>query len=129
MDTSKWNLDVFGDSRPCGDPGWYQGQYSPYYNESHRELRSFVREFVENEIMPFCHEWDDKDKEIPKKVYKLMGENGLNLLSMGHPFPLEYGQPPTCLQSGTELDPFHEVMQLPSLGSPAHGDALTMTMP
>jgi len=107
MDLSKWNLDIFGDSRPCGDPAWYQGQYSPYYNDSHREVRAYIRDFVDENIMPNCNQWDDVDKEIPKEVYKMMGDAGINFLSMGHPYPVGLGQPPECLKD-SELDPFHE---------------------
>ena len=77
-----------------------QGQYSPYYNESHVELREAVREFVDEHIMPNVSEWDDKLKEIPREIYKLMGDKGFNYLSMGYPFPKEYGQPPACLAGG-----------------------------
>ena len=56
MDLSKWNMDLFGDVRPSGDPAWYQGQHSPYYNDSHRALRQHIRRFVEAELMPNCHE-------------------------------------------------------------------------
>ena len=64
MDISKWNTNLFGSVNPCGDPAWYQGQYSPYYNESHADLRAFVRDFVEEHIMPNVGQWDDKDKEV-----------------------------------------------------------------
>lgn len=50
---------------PFGDPSWYQDWYSPYYNESHKRFRSAVREFVEKEIMPFTHEWDEQ-KRLPR---------------------------------------------------------------
>ncbi|KAJ3060937.1 hypothetical protein HDU98_003128, partial [Podochytrium sp. JEL0797] len=48
--------ESFGDLVPFGDPYWYQDWSSPYYNESHRKLRSFVRNFCEKEIIPFCFE-------------------------------------------------------------------------
>lgn len=57
---------------------WYQGLESPYYNDSRafappfvdclasslaccadRKFRAKVRAFVEKEIEPFCHEWDE----------------------------------------------------------------------
>lgn len=64
MDLSKWKMDMFGDLAPVGDPSWYQGNYSPYYNASHMELREFVREFVDEHIMGQIDEWDNKDKEV-----------------------------------------------------------------
>lgn len=50
--------------------------FSPYYNESHIQLRKVVREFVDKEIMPFCHEWSEA-KQIPRQVVKRAAELGL----------------------------------------------------
>ena len=58
---------VFGDLVPFGDPNWYQAWRSPYYNDSHIRFRAGMREFVERELMPFCHEWDEA-KEVPPQV-------------------------------------------------------------
>ena len=33
----------FGDLVPFGDPSWYSDTYSPYYTDSHRRLRLFMR--------------------------------------------------------------------------------------
>jgi hypothetical protein len=63
----------FGDLVPFGDPYWYQDWSSPFYNESHRKLRAYVRKFVENEIKPYCYEWDEA-KAIPKSIFKKAGE-------------------------------------------------------
>jgi hypothetical protein len=49
----------FGEQVPFGDPYWYQGCESPYYKPTHHQFRQRVREFVEKEIMPFCHDWDE----------------------------------------------------------------------
>ena len=48
---------IFGEGRPFGDPNWYQGWHTPYYNESHQRLRAEVREWVASEIEPNCFEW------------------------------------------------------------------------
>lgn len=48
--------EPFGEQIPYGDPAWYQGANSPYYNDSHRKFRAAIREFVDKEIMPNCHE-------------------------------------------------------------------------
>ena len=47
----------FGNLVAFGDPLWYQGWHTPYYNESHVKLRQFVRSWVDEHITPFCHEW------------------------------------------------------------------------
>jgi len=45
---------------PFSEPSWVSGSSSPYYNESHRKVRSYVRKFVEEEISPFAQEWEMK---------------------------------------------------------------------
>ncbi|KAI8341233.1 acyl-CoA dehydrogenase/oxidase [Chlamydoabsidia padenii] len=66
----------FGEGIPYGDPSWYQDWNSPYYNESHIKLRKMMREFVDKEIMPYCHEWSEA-KAIPRSVIKKCGEIGM----------------------------------------------------
>ncbi len=46
---------------------------SPYYNESHRALRSVVRAFVENDLLPYIDRWEmdgEYPREIHEKAYK-----------------------------------------------------------
>lgn len=54
---SKLEDRVFGELTPYGDPSWYQGWHSPYYNESHRKWRKYCRDYVEEHIMPYAHDW------------------------------------------------------------------------
>lgn len=85
--------------------------HSPYYNESHIKLRKAVREFVDKEITPFCHEWSE-NKEIPKSVLKRAAEVGLLAAvsgvatnpKMAHLIP--YGLPGGV--TSAEFDVFHE---------------------
>ncbi len=55
----KFDKDTFGDMIPYGDPAWYQGWNSHFYNDSHRRFRAVLREFMEKEVTPFVHEWDE----------------------------------------------------------------------
>lgn len=51
---------VFGEGIPYGDPYWYNKQFkSPFYHAGHEEFRAKVRAFVEKEIRPFVHQWDE----------------------------------------------------------------------
>lgn len=62
---------IFGELVPFGDPTWYQvriyiivnsqyqGWASPYYNDSHKRFREFVRKFVDEEVIPNVHRWDE----------------------------------------------------------------------
>ncbi|KAI9259106.1 acyl-CoA dehydrogenase/oxidase [Helicostylum pulchrum] len=66
----------FGEGIPYGDPNWYQDWNSPYYKESHIKLRKEIRQFIDTEVMPFCHEWSEA-KAIPRSVVKRAAEIGL----------------------------------------------------
>jgi predicted heme/steroid binding protein len=45
--------NTFGELVAYGDPNWYQGWNTTYYNDSHRRFREAMRAFVEKEIMPY----------------------------------------------------------------------------
>ena len=36
----------YGDMLPFCEPAWYQGGYSPYYNDSHRVFLAAVRKLT-----------------------------------------------------------------------------------
>ncbi|KAI9015387.1 putative acyl-CoA dehydrogenase [Hyaloraphidium curvatum] len=73
--------EVFGDLAPFCEPAWYQDNYSPYYNESHRRLRAFMRQWVDEHIMPYADQWEhDADrhgKYLPKEFHKACGKAGI----------------------------------------------------
>ena len=67
----------FGSSTPFAEPPWYNSKNAtPYYNEHHIKWRNKIRQFVEDEIIPFCDEWEEVG-EIPGEVYKRAGEVGV----------------------------------------------------
>ena len=59
---------------------------SPFYTEDHEAYRAVVRQFTENEIAPYVHEWDLAG-EVPRELYKKAGSIGL----FGDGFDAEYG--------------------------------------
>lgn len=122
MDLSKWNLESFGDGHPFSDPSWYQGAYSPHYNDTHKKLRAWVRDIFEEHIMPYVTEWDEA-KEIPKEIYKLAGEKGFNTIALGHPYPTHYGKVPEPL-IGQKIDVFHEFIVADELARCGSGGVL-----
>lgn len=83
------STNLFGDQIPYGDPYWYQGFKSPYYNESHYKFRAKVRDFVEKELMPYIHEWDEKG-EFPNELHEKSYKAGI----YGAIWPKEYGGTP-----------------------------------
>ena len=44
-------LQVYGEGHPFGDPAWYQAYNTPYYNDSHKQFRKLMREYVDEHIM------------------------------------------------------------------------------
>ncbi|KAI7858443.1 acyl-CoA dehydrogenase/oxidase [Circinella umbellata] len=102
--------EKFGDMVPHGDPMWYQDWYSPYYNDSHRgAVRNAVREFVDKEITPFCHEWDEA-KNTPREVFIKAAKAGI-LGAIGHNIPDElYPYPLSANIKPKNFDAFHRII-------------------
>ncbi|MCK1738556.1 acyl-CoA dehydrogenase family protein [Bradyrhizobium sp. 138] len=59
---------------------------SPFYTAEHDAFRDVMRRFVEKEITPFAHQWDEAG-EFPRELYRKAAEIGL----LGLGFPEEYG--------------------------------------
>jgi alkylation response protein AidB-like acyl-CoA dehydrogenase len=105
---------LFGEGIPFGDPLWYQGYASPYYNDSHRAFRAKVRKFVDAELIPYCHEWDESGtypKDLAEKAYKA----GI-LAAM---WPKEYGGTPP-----EGCDYFHDLILVDELARCGCGGVL-----
>lgn len=118
------NKNSFGEQIPYGDPSWYQGWNSPYYNDSHRRFREAVRKFVEVEITPFCHEWDEK-KALPKELYSKAFRAGLLPGVVGAPWSVEFGG--THIAGGVkpeEFDAFHELIMIDEIGRCGSGGVM-----
>jgi acyl-CoA dehydrogenase len=62
---------------------------SPFYTAEHEAFRDVMRRFVEKEIEPFAHEWDEAG-EFPRALYVKAAEVGL----LGLGFPEEFGGVP-----------------------------------
>ncbi|KAI5202602.1 acyl-CoA dehydrogenase NM domain-like protein [Aureobasidium subglaciale] len=102
-------LDQFGDMVPGGDPNWYQSYHSPYFNQSHADLRAEVREWVENDIMPNITEWDEARK-VPDEIYKAMGERGYLAGLMGVHYPTGLTDKRVKSVAPEKWDLFHEML-------------------
>jgi len=109
------NKKGFGELIPYGDPYWYNDDFkSPYYKETHKQFRAKVRTFVEKEIMPFCHEWDEAGTyppELHEKAYKA----GL----LAEIWPEEYGGTPP-----SNCDTFHDLILVDELARCGAGGIL-----
>jgi alkylation response protein AidB-like acyl-CoA dehydrogenase len=77
MSTDDGKSTQFGSKTPFAEPAWYDSSKdTPYYNEHHVEFRNKMRQFVDEEIIPFCDEWEEAG-EIPGEVYRRASEVGL----------------------------------------------------
>jgi predicted heme/steroid binding protein len=101
------NPKYFGDLVPYGDPSWYQGHHTHYYNETHKQFRIHAREFTDQYIAPFCHEWEETMK-FPKELHHNAFKAGLYPGSAGC-WPTKYAG--TNIAGGMkpeQWDYFHE---------------------
>ena len=81
---------------------------SPFYTSEHEAYREVVRRFVEKEISPFAHEWDEAGG-FPRELYEKAAAIGL----LGLGFPEEYG--------GTEVDNFMWIVAVQALARAGAG--------
>jgi len=122
--TSISRLEPFGDMIPYSDPAWYQGSVSPYYNETHVRFRAAIREFVETEIAPNVHEWDEA-KRLPRELFKKCASIGWLGGCVGAPWPTKYAG--TTVAGGLkpeEFDVFHEMIGTEEMCRPGSGGVL-----
>ena len=76
----------FGSSLVGAEPGWYRGEYTPYYTASHAAFRAKVREFVETLIRPNVDEYVDKG-QYDMSLHRVAHERGISTVV----FPKEFG--------------------------------------
>src|SRR3954454_13847554 len=87
---------------------------SPYFREEHEALRAQVRRFVESEIKPHGHKWEERGY-VPREVLRRMGALGF----LGIRYPAEYG--------GSEMDTLGSIVLAEELGrSTFSGAAITI---
>ncbi|PHH62059.1 hypothetical protein CDD81_7615 [Ophiocordyceps australis] len=112
-------LEAFGDQVPFADPSWYQNYHSPYFNESHVAVRAEVRQWVEAEIEPNVHEWDEA-KRVPESIYKEMGRRGYLAGLLGMAYPTQYA-PGVKSVAPEQWDLFHELVVTDELSRTGSG--------
>jgi hypothetical protein len=59
--------ESFGELTPWAEPAWYNTLDSPYYNDSHRKLRAWIRNYIDENIAPYAQEWEEAG-QVPKEV-------------------------------------------------------------
>ncbi|KAL4884948.1 acyl-CoA dehydrogenase/oxidase [Aspergillus karnatakaensis] len=95
---------------PLADPLWLNRRASAYYTDSHRRLQREVRHYIDTEVIPFCHEWEQQGF-IPDEVYRRHAELGYVAAT---PFPLPTSNIGSQRLPGgvlpTEWDGFHDLV-------------------
>ena len=81
---------------------------SPYFTEEHDQLRGLIRKYVENEVIPVAHEWEEAGR-TPRSVLKAFGEMGL----LGLTYEDKYG--------GMEMDTVATAILAEELGRSTFG--------
>jgi len=102
-------LDPYGDLVPYADPNWYQTYHSPYFNQTHADLRAEVREWVDSEIAPNVTEWEEA-KKVPDDIYLQMGQRGYLAGLMGAVYPKDLVRTAVKSVPPEKWDMFHEVL-------------------
>ncbi|GAA5940106.1 hypothetical protein JCM1841_001891 [Sporobolomyces salmonicolor] len=126
-DEEEEDTTYYGDLVPFGDPFWYQDWASPYYNDSHRKVRSAVRKFTETYLTPNAFAWDEA-KAIPASEYKRVADAGIlaAIAAGGTGWPSEYakGIPVPGGINAHEWDSFHNLIVLDELSRCGSGGIL-----
>ncbi|KAI9713699.1 MAG: hypothetical protein M1828_001388 [Chrysothrix sp. TS-e1954] len=102
-------LDSYGDLIPFADPSWYQTYHSPYFNQTHADLRAEVRQWMEAEVMPNINEWEEA-KRIPEHIYQTIGQKGWLAGLMGTNYPKHLVQNTPKTVPVDKWDQFHELI-------------------
>jgi acyl-CoA dehydrogenase len=81
---------------------------SPYFAEEHDMLRAQLRRFVETEVKPHAHAWEEQGF-VPRDVLRRMGELGF----LGIRYPADHG--------GSEMNALGSVVLAEELGKSTFG--------
>lgn len=117
---------TFGQMIAYGDPLWYQRFNSPYYRDTHKQWRSYVRKFVEENIISDMHRWKNKPRP-PADLMLKMGSAGLLAACVGK-IPRSLLPAEVSALIPKDFDAFHELIlydELARCGSPSVFAALT----
>jgi alkylation response protein AidB-like acyl-CoA dehydrogenase len=79
-------------------------------NQSHADLRSEVRAWVDEAIQPYVTEWDEA-KKVPDEIYEQMGQRGYLAGLMGSDkYPTQYTKNAVKSVPPEQWDLFHELL-------------------
>lgn len=92
----------FGNAAPFAEPAWYTVLQSPYYDDSHRRLRAFVRDYLEQYIIPFVEQWEESG-EVPREEVLRWAKSGLAFQDVPEKYRPGVGLPAGIPESGDPM--------------------------
>lgn len=90
---------------PWSEPAWSLGIASPYYNDSHRKLRDALRNYIDEHILPYHLDWEEKG-EAPRDEAMKWVRSGFAIGDV----PTQYRPqdiPGPCGMKVEDMDVFH----------------------
>ncbi|KAK2609967.1 hypothetical protein N8I77_003431 [Diaporthe amygdali] len=93
---------------PWAEPAWFRSLESPYYNESHRKLHAYVRQYIDDNIRPHNLKWEE-DGDCPDAAKESYIKSGLAFADI----PAQYRPPGVGFVAGItpdKLDVFHTMI-------------------
>jgi len=96
--------ETFGDLSPWAEPSWYSSLASPYYNDSHKQLRNAVRAYVDSRIKPYMLDWEEAG-EAPEEARLEYARSGYAFADVPEPYRADVIGPAGIPVA--ELDIFH----------------------
>jgi len=95
---------------PYGEPLWLTPVFkSPYYNESHRNLRKALREFVDKDVYPEAQEKERDGTYVSQELCDKMAANNTLAMRLG-PGKHLHGRKLLGGVKGEEFDYFHDLI-------------------
>lgn len=52
---------------PFADPAWHKNTSLPNFKDSHRKLQSYIRQYIDEYVIPNAHEWE-ANGEVSEEV-------------------------------------------------------------
>jgi alkylation response protein AidB-like acyl-CoA dehydrogenase len=109
---------VYGSTTPFAESSWAQGCPSPYYKNSHRQLRVAMRQWVEKNIIPIAEDCENSGT-YPRELYVKAARDGILMpVAAGSKIPAEWcGKFPIIGGVDAEdWDGFHDVIMHDEFG-------------
>jgi len=106
--TSPSETKPFGNPSPWAEPAHCHNIPSPYYNASHFKLRSALRSYINEHVLPYSLDWEAKG-EAPREEALRWARSGFCFADVPPQYRPRNVPGPAGLEWG-ELDVFHTLI-------------------